>query len=94
MNCATATTALEARQAWRGYLLSLIEYALIGYDELEKQKHPWWKRGLSRHRQTEFSEKKQGLLDLQDWLKIVMARETGTLSAYEGIRIVREREVL
>ena len=96
LTCATATTALEARQAWRQYFVSLTEYILVGYDEFEKEKdnRPWWKRGLSRRRQIDFSEEKQAILNLQEWLKIVMAREEGTLTAYEGIRIVREREPL
>jgi hypothetical protein len=92
LTCATATTSLEARQAWRQYLVSLTEYTLIGYDELEKEKdyRPWWKRWLSRCRKIDFSEDKQNLQNLQGWLKIIIAREQGKLPAWEGIRIVRE----
>ena len=96
LTCATATTALEARQAWRHYLVSLTEYAVLGYDKLENKtdNRPWWKRWFSRLRQSDFAEDKQDILNLQEWLKIVMAREAGKLPAWEGIRIVREREPL
>jgi len=96
LTCATAKTFLEARQAWRQYLLSLTEYTLIGYDEREKEKdyRPWWKRWLSRQRKDDFSEDKQDILNLQGWLKIIMAREEGKLPAWEGIRIVREQKLL
>lgn len=89
--CVTATTFLEIRQAWRQYLVSLTEYALIGYDELEKQ--AWWKRWLPRRRNKNFREKKQATLNLQNGLKIVMAREQGKLPAWEGIRIVGEKKL-
>jgi energy-coupling factor transporter ATP-binding protein EcfA2 len=93
LTCATATTSLEARQTWRQYLVSLTEYTLIGYDELEKEKdyRPWWKRWLSRRRKIDFiSKDKQTIQNLHWWLQIIIAREQGELPAWEGIRIVRE----
>jgi hypothetical protein len=87
---------LGVRQAGQQYLLSLTEYTLLGYDELKNKKdnRPWWKASLSRRHKIDFSKEKQVFLDFKEWLKIVMAREAGTLTAYEGIRIVRERETL
>ena len=96
LECATATTPLKARQAWRKYSAKIAEYAWISYNELEKPKNnrPWRQRWLSRRSRIDYNEDKQDILNLYWWLQIVMAREEGKLSAWEGIRIVRERELL
>jgi energy-coupling factor transporter ATP-binding protein EcfA2 len=95
LDSATATTPLKARQAWRKYSAKIAEYAWIGYNELEKQKdnRPSWQRWLSRRR-FDYNEEKPDILNLYWWLQLVMAREEGKLPAWEGIRIVRERELL
>jgi energy-coupling factor transporter ATP-binding protein EcfA2 len=95
LDCATAITPLKARQALRKYLTKLAEYTWIGYNELEKQKdnRSWWQRWFSR-RQIDYNEDRQALLNLYWWLQLVIAREEGQLPAWEGIRIVRERELL
>jgi energy-coupling factor transporter ATP-binding protein EcfA2 len=84
LGCATATTVLELRRAWRKFVAQLTETILIGYNELEKRE----KRQL-RSKST-YSEEKNLILKLQWWLRIVIAREEGKLQAWEGIRIVRE----
>ncbi len=93
--CATATTSakMEARQAWRQYIARIAEYIWIGYNEQEKLESPW-ERYLFRRRKSDYSEDKQAILNLYWWLQIVIARKEGKLPAWEGIRIVRERELL
>jgi len=96
LDSATAIKPLKARQAWKKYTAKLAEC----YNELEKQKNnrPWWQRWLSRRRidynKNKQNEDKQAILNLYWWLKFIMAREEGKLPAWEGIRIVRERELL
>jgi len=84
LNCATATTVLELRQAWRNFVAQITETILIGYNELEKRN----KRQLRS--KSNYSEEKNLILRLQWWLRIIIAREEGKLDAWEGIRIVRE----
>jgi len=81
----------EKQQAWRQYIAILTECVLIGYDKLEKEEDNrfWWKH-LS-HRRIDFSKDKQAILNFQEWLKMVIAREEGKLPAWEGIRIVQEQ---
>ena len=83
---------MEARQAWRKYTATIAEYIWIGYNEME-QECPWWQLWLYRQK-SDYSKEKQVILDFYWSLQIVMAREQGQLPAWEGIRIVREREPL
>ena len=95
LECATATTPLKARQAWRKYLAKLTKYTWIGYNEWEEQKDQrfWWQFWRPRRR-IDDNQDKQVILNIYWWLKIIMAREKGQLPAWEGIRIVRESEPL
>ncbi|RKZ73917.1 MAG: hypothetical protein DRR19_30565, partial [Candidatus Parabeggiatoa sp. nov. 1] len=94
MRFVATATPVEARQAWRQYIAIVAESIWIGYDKLEKLERPGWKRWLFRRSQSDYCKDKQAILNLYWWLQIVMAREDGKLPAWEGIRIVRERERL
>lgn len=76
LTCATAETFLEARQAWRQYLVILTEYILSD----------------DHHLHYNLSCDKEKLLTLKEWLEMIIKREKGELPALEGIRIVRERK--
>jgi len=94
INCQTATTTLEIRQAFRKYAIHLLEYAWIGLNELEKEiviRQWWqfWKRPFPKVAKTDYLEEKQKILELYWRLKITEAREAGELPAWEGIRLVR-----
>jgi Predicted NTPase (NACHT family) len=90
---AGAETSLAVRQAYRRYVLQLMEYAYLGYEELEKLDRPALGKRFSRRRRVSESlpEFKQIVLELYWWLQIVQAREEGKLPAWEGIRIVCEQ---
>ncbi|MCK5715939.1 MAG: NACHT domain-containing protein [Thiomargarita sp.] len=83
--CATATTLPEVRTSWRKYVVQIADIIWIGYQTLEK------KERLQLHAKVDYSEEKELILNLQWWLKILIARDDGNLSAWEGIRIVRKR---
>ncbi len=83
----------EQRQAWQRYLAYVAEYAVIGYEMLEKEnRKTWWQR-LLRWRKTEnsYADEKKHLAQLGAWSLITTARLEGQLPAWEGIRIVRDR---
>jgi energy-coupling factor transporter ATP-binding protein EcfA2 len=85
------TTGQQQHLAWRQYAACLAEYSVMGYQMLETGEHTWWQR-LLRRGKTSFHEDKRKLARLYSWLQIVIAREEGKLAAWEGIRVVRERE--
>jgi energy-coupling factor transporter ATP-binding protein EcfA2 len=94
LKCITVPTFLEQRQASRKYTTEIAECIWLGYNELERLKRPpWWKFWLSHHCKSDYSKDKQAILNLYWWVQIVMAREKEELSAWEGIRIVREKEL-
>ena len=89
----TATTNLEARLAWRRYLVKLTEELWISYDELENEyRLSWWQR-MRGHKSNDFTTEKQIILNFHWWLQIIILREQGKLPAWEGIRIVREKKL-
>lgn len=92
LTAVSADTPLTMRQAQRRYTLRLLEFAYIGFEELNRMDvPPWWQRLLRRRREDKsIAEAQQDTLDLYWWLQIVLAREEGKLPAWEGIRIVRE----
>ena len=53
----------------------------------------WWQRLLSQRKVRNYAREKEELALLYAWAKIVEARQKGELPAWEGIRIVRERDV-
>ncbi|EIJ43566.1 putative NTPase (NACHT family) [Beggiatoa alba B18LD] len=93
LDCATAQTPATVRQAWRTYCLHLAEYTWRGYELLENQLSPKsWQRLLKKKDNQEQLFGREVVLHLYWFLRITLARETGELSAWEGIRIVRERK--
>jgi hypothetical protein len=84
-----ATTVPQQLSAWRQYAAYLVEYVVMGYEMLEKEERTWWQRLRSK---TSYQWEKHELAKLYTWLQIVIAREAGQLPAWEGIRVVRERE--
>jgi energy-coupling factor transporter ATP-binding protein EcfA2 len=81
-----ATTTLQQQLAWQQYNLGLIDGSLNDIDRLMTFYIRWLKRETSYHKE------KRTLSNLYRWLQIVIAREEGKLPAWEGIRVVRERE--
>jgi hypothetical protein len=83
----------EQRQAWRRYLAYLAEYAVIGYEMLEKEnRKTWWQRLLRWHKiKNDYTDEKKHLAQLGAWSLITTARQEDDLPAWEGIRIVRDR---
>jgi len=89
----TTDNFIEQRQAWRRYIHYLIEYAMIGYEMLEKEKRSVWQRLLFWREVRNYAKEKETMAKLYAWTKVVDARQKGELPAWEGIRIVRERDV-
>jgi len=89
LNILTTENLIEQQQAWFRYLGYLAEYAVIGYEMLEK-KYSWWQK-LFRLRS--YTDEKEAMAAVYAWTKILEARLKGELPAWEGIRIVRERDV-
>jgi hypothetical protein len=89
----TTDNFIEQRQAWRRYIHYLIEYAMIGYEMLEKEKRSVWQRLLFWREVRNYAKEKETMAKLYAWTKVVEARQKGELPAWEGIRIVRERDV-
>gem|GEM_PF-5410926 len=86
LTIAIAETEINARQAARSYAARSLEYfCLHDYDSA-----PLGKRLLNGKAGGNNSERK-ALLCYYWWLQMVMARTEGKLPAWEGIRIVRER---
>jgi hypothetical protein len=77
----------------RHYAALLLLSAWVGYEMLEEERgsRQWWQRWWPRQKQTDYAEEKDAVLVGYIWLEIVMQREEGTLPAWEGIRLVRER---
>ncbi len=86
--CATATSLQEMRQAWRKYVARIAETIWIGYNELERREK------MPLRSKSSYAEEKELILKVHWWLRIIIAREEGNLSAWEGIRIVRERNTM
>ena len=80
--------------AWRQYAALLLLYAWVGYALLEQESAPRqrWQRWLQGQKKADYTAEKDAVLTVYIWLEIVMQREAGTLAAWEGIRIVRERQ--
>ncbi|OQW92356.1 MAG: hypothetical protein BWK78_01930 [Thiotrichaceae bacterium IS1] len=77
----TATNNREKQQIWRSYTVDLAEYAMIGYEILNKQ----------AKQSTLHAEEKRGLALLHVWTKIVEARQQEEkFPAWEGIWLVRD----
>ena len=93
--CFQAETPSALRQTGRQYVTHLLEYIWVGYERLSRSPEPpWYLRWLSRRSNLYNPRERQAVLELYWWLHIVMAREQGTLPAWEGIRIVRVRKVV
>ena len=90
----TTDNSVERQYSWRRYSAYLAEYAVIGYNMLEKERETrsWWQR-LLRHEVANYAKEKEDMAAVYAWTKIVDARQKGELPAWEGIRIVRERDV-
>jgi len=89
----TTDNKIKQQQAWRRYIAYLVEYAVIGYEMLEKEEHTGWQRLLFWRKVRSYAREKEIMAELYAWTKIVEARQKGELPAWEGIRIVRERDV-
>jgi len=90
----TTDNKIEQGQALRRYVAYLAEYAVIGYEILGKEEHTGWQRLLFwRKVRNYYAREKETMAELHAWAKIVEARQKGELPAWEGIRIVRERDV-
>jgi energy-coupling factor transporter ATP-binding protein EcfA2 len=86
---ALATHSLSLRQALRKYTVELTQAVWTRLNELEQQqKPPLWQRYP-----TLYAKEKKLILNLHWWLRVVIAREEGQLPAWEGIRLVRERQI-
>jgi hypothetical protein len=77
----------------RHYTALLLLSAWVGYEMLEEERgsRQWWRRWWPRQKHTDYTAEKDAVLVGYIWLEIVMQREEGTLPAWEGIRLVRER---
>lgn len=92
-NMTKARAFLDYRRASRNFAINLLEYVYDGLQLLGKIERPWWKPWRRFRRSMDDNEKlKQDVLDSYWFLKIVQARESGQLPAWEGIRLVREFE--
>jgi len=98
IHCQTATTPSGIRQAFRKYVVHLLENIWIGLNELKKEKTEeigsrpgwqFWKQHFPKVAKTDYLERKQEILECYWQLKIIEAREAGELPAWEGIRLVR-----
>jgi hypothetical protein len=91
----TTDDSMEQRQAWQRYLAYLAEYAVFRSEMIEKEqdKRTWWQRLLSWQKVEGYVKQREKYTELYAWTKIVEARQKGELPAWEGIRIVRERDV-
>jgi len=95
-NCIAADTPLEKRKAWRLYALVL---ACTYYETARMPTKASLLKNLSKYipflpnPTISTSMDQQMILETYWWLKITMLREAGELPAWEGIRIVRERDV-
>jgi hypothetical protein len=97
---ATAQTELDLRQTQRKYAMHMLEYAYVGIRVRQSHNHvAWWQRLLHIHKEDEAETKPEqerlemDVSELYWWLQVIMAREDGNLSAWEGIRIVREQSL-
>jgi energy-coupling factor transporter ATP-binding protein EcfA2 len=97
---ATTQTELSMRQTQRKYAMHMLEYAYIGIRAKQSHNHvAWWRRLLYVHKEDDAETKPEqerlemDVSELYWWLQVIMAREDGTLSAWEGIRIVREQSL-
>lgn len=90
----TALTYSAWRQARRRYTAHMVEFAYRGSVEAANTNtFSRWRRRLRvfRRADADVEESQQAILNIHWWLQIVMAREEGKLSAWEGIRVVREQ---
>jgi len=88
---ATAESSIEIRAGQRRYAAYILEYAYEGYEILEEEYRPWWRRWIGIRGKTDLGTRKRVALEAYWWLQIVRLREEGKLDAWEGIRIVREQ---
>lgn len=83
-------------RVWQSYLAQLVEFILLGYQALQPPnsstfklaKVSWW---LTQNDKVLIEQDKQRLHLLYWWLQINVARRQGHLSAWESLRLVRER---
>jgi energy-coupling factor transporter ATP-binding protein EcfA2 len=86
---ALAIHSLSLRQALRKYTVELTQAVWTRLNELEQQQKP----SLWQRYPTLYAKEKKIILNLHWWLRVVIAREEGQLPAWEGIRLVRERQI-
>jgi len=85
---------VEQQQTWYRYIAYFAEYIAANYEVYdENHMYFWWQRLLSQRKVRNYAREKEELALLYAWAKIVEARQKGELPAWEGIRIVRERDV-
>jgi hypothetical protein len=87
LDIVTADSNRETLTVWRRYAALLLACAWEGYGLLQKERG--W-RPFQRS-PSPYAEERQIVQEAYWWLQIVLAREAGELSAWEGIRLVRER---
>lgn len=85
---ALAIHSLSLRQALRKYTVELTQAIWTRLNKLEQQQKP----SLWQRYPTLYAKEKKLILNLHWWLRVIIAREEGQLSAWEGIRLVRERQ--
>lgn len=98
---ATAQTELAVRQTQRKYAVHMLEYAYVGIRVKQSPDHvAWWQRLLYVHKEEDDAQPKpeqdrleMDVSELYWWLQVIMARENGSLPAWEGIRIVGEQSL-
>lgn len=79
----SATDGVAQRRAWRRCVALLLRYAWVGYEMWEADENA---------KKTDYAVEKDAVLTAYLWLEIVIQREVGELPAWEGIRLVRERQ--
>lgn len=83
--------SFSARKLQRACLSKIVEFGLKGIDICGKEYSRSWRSRLWRKREQPYLEELQrNMLNMQEWLQTVMAREEGKLPAWEGLRVVRE----
>jgi hypothetical protein len=84
---------LKARKVQRRFVSNVLRCAYVSKKDTQRDSSGL--EGTARFQTNEFNELRNNpdyaLLDLYWWLQIILAREDGKLTAYEGIRIVREQ---
>lgn len=88
-----ATKFIHWQQAKNQLAALIFEYAYRGSQlQGEIDPRPWWYRWQWWSKPTNFNTQQQAYLELYWFYQIIQARENKNLKAWEGIRLVRERE--